>query len=167
MVYLELLHARCLWGCLSHGRCSKWEGDLHAAAASSNGIVASQLNCNFAGINCLLQQIDYTKYVFAYSLMLYVEVPESSGLDLIHLFSLIVTIARYEGDSADRDASMWTCIPPHKIFKFHQSHHGIADIFFRLALSEDNSTASVSSFLFIKNHSLMAACFVMCRINLE
>ena len=129
--------------------------------------MALQLSCKFPGINCLLQQIDPANYIFAYSLMLYVEVPESSGLDFVHLFSPIVTLARYEGDSADRDAPTWTCIPPHKIFEFYQSRHSMADIFFKLASSEDNSTASVSSFLFIKNHSLMAVCFVMCRISLE
>jgi hypothetical protein len=83
--------------------------------------------------------------------MLYVEIPESSGLDLAHLFSPVVTIARYEGDSADISAPMWTCIPPQKIFEFHQRRHSIAEFFFKLAASADNSTAFVSSLLLLKS----------------
>jgi hypothetical protein len=79
--------------------------------------------------------------------MLYVEIPESSGLDLAHLFSPVVTVARYEGDSADCDAPTWTCIPPQKVFEFHQPRHRMVDLFFKLAVSTDNSTKFVSNFL--------------------
>ena len=81
--------------------------------------------------------------------MLYVEVPESSGLDLAHLFSPVVTIACYEGDSADSDAPPWTCIPSQKIFDFHQPCRVVAELFVKLALSADNSTPSVSTSLLI------------------
>lgn len=83
--------------------------------------------------------------------MLYVEIPESSGLHLAHRFSPVVTIAHYEGDSADINAPMWTCIPPQKIFEFHQRRHTIAEYFFKLAISADNSMASVSSLIFLKS----------------
>jgi len=93
---------------------------------------------------CTLQlnetMIDHANYVFAYCLMLYVEVPEFSRLDLAHSFSPIVTIAYYEGDSSDSDAPSWTCIPPQKIFEFHQPRHSIAELFFQLASSEHNYT---------------------------
>jgi hypothetical protein len=82
--------------------------------------------------------------------MMYVEVPESSGLDLAHLFSPVVTIARYEGDSGDIAAPPWTCIPPQKVFDFHQPRHTVVELFFKLALSGVNSTPSVSSLLVVK-----------------
>ena len=100
--------------------------------------------------DCIVQQTDPANYIFAYSLMMYVEVPESSGLDLAHLFSPIVTITRYEGDSGDANAPHWTCIPPCRIFDFHQPRHVVAELFFKLALSMDSSTPSVSSLLFVK-----------------
>jgi hypothetical protein len=64
--------------------------------------------------------------------MLYAEVLESSGLNLAHSFSPIVTIAYYEGDSGDVDAPSWTCIPPQKIFEFHQPRHSVAELFLQL-----------------------------------
>jgi hypothetical protein len=83
--------------------------------------------------------------------MMYVEVPESSGLDLAHLFSPIVTVARYEGDSADIHAPPWTCIPPQKVFYFHQPRHTVVELFSKLAFSAVNSTPSVSNLLFVKS----------------
>jgi hypothetical protein len=101
------------------------------------------------GINCSIQQIDHPNYIFAYSLVLYVEIPESSGLDLAHLFSPIVTVAHYEGDSADLCAPPWTNIPPQTIFDFHQPRFAVAELFFRLASTTGNSglTPCVSSLL--------------------
>jgi hypothetical protein len=51
--------------------------------------------------------------------MMYVEVPDSLGLDLAHLFSPVMTIAHYEGDLGDIAALPWTCIPLQKVFDFH------------------------------------------------
>jgi hypothetical protein len=113
-------------------------------------MVQLQLSRFSSGIDCIVQQIDHANYIFAYNLMMYVEVPESSGLDLAHLFSPIVTIAHYGGDSADADAPSWTCIPPHKIFDFHQPRHVAVELFFKLALSKDNSAPSVGILLFVK-----------------
>ena len=76
--------------------------------------------------------------------MLYAEVPESSGLDLAHSFSPIVTIAYYEGDSGDIDAPSWTCIPPKKIFEFHQPRQRIAELFRQLVLPEHMRKEHVS-----------------------
>jgi len=109
-----------------------------------------QLNRFLPGIDCVVQQIDPANYIFTYNLMMYIEVPESSGLDLVHLFSPIVTIAHYEGDSADTNAPHWTCIPPHTIFDFHQPRHVAAELFSQLALSTDSSTPSVSNLHFAK-----------------
>lgn len=112
--------------------------------------MTSQLDRFLQGIDCVVQQIDHPNYNFVYSLMLYVEVPESSGLDLAHLFSPIVTIARYLGDSADINAPQWTCMPRQMIFDFHQPRHIVAELFFKLALSADNLTPSVSSLPLVK-----------------
>ena len=100
------------------------------------------------GINCSIQQVDHANYIFAYSLMLYVEILESLGLDLAHLFSPIVTIAHYEGDSADLCALPWTNILLQTIFDFHQPCFAVAELFFKLASTMGNSglTPCVSSF---------------------
>jgi hypothetical protein len=134
-------------------------GTIHQAGdvPSDKVICTLQLNKSTVQLYCKstgpfpdfsAQQIDHANYIFAYSLMLYVEIPESSGLDLAHSFSPVATIARYEGDSADINAPMWTCIPPQRIFEFYQRRHNIAEIFFKLAVSADNYTASVSILLF-------------------
>ena len=113
-------------------------------------MVKLQLSRFSSGIDCIVQQIDHANYIFAYNLMMYVEVPESSGLNLAHLFSPIVTIAHYEGDSADANAPPWTCIPLREIFDFHQPPHVAVELFFKLALSTDDSALSVSILLFVK-----------------
>jgi hypothetical protein len=111
--------------------------------------VKLQLSRFSSGIDCIVQ-IDHANYIFKYNLMMYVEVPESSGLDLAHLFSPIVTIAHYEGDSADADAPPWTCMPLCKIFDFHQPRHVAVELFLKLALSKDNPAPSVRIILFVK-----------------
>ena len=53
--------------------------------------------------------------------MMYCDVPESSGIDVSHLSSPIVTLDYYEGLAEDEDAPPWCCrMHTGNIFKFKQ-----------------------------------------------
>lgn len=90
---------------------------------------------------------DFFTDIIANNLMLYVDIPESSGVDLAHLSSPIVTLARYEGNSAVPDAPKWTQMPVGVVFEFRQPCKEMADLFFKIALSAENF-ATVSQPLF-------------------
>lgn len=72
--------------------------------------------------------------------MLYVDIPETSGVDLAHLSSPIVTLARYKGDSSDENAPKWSQMPVGVVFEFRQPRMGMAELFFKIAQSVENVT---------------------------
>lgn len=76
--------------------------------------------------------------------MLYCDVPESSGLDVSHLSSPIVTLAHYEGLTTDDEAPAWCRIEPAAVFEFKQPQAGMAELFVELAsLTENRASVRV------------------------
>jgi hypothetical protein len=76
--------------------------------------------------------------IITYKLVMYVEVPESSGLHISNLSSPIVTLGHYEGLSSDIDAPEWTRMPPGIPVSLRQPRDAIADVFAELAFWPEN-----------------------------
>ena len=73
--------------------------------------------------------------------MMYCDVPESSGIDVSHLSSPIVTLDYYEGLAEDEDAPPWCCrMHTGNIFKFKQPRQDMVGQFFKFAESTNNYT---------------------------
>ena len=71
--------------------------------------------------------------------MMYCDVPESSGIDVSHLISPIVTLGYYEGLAEDKDAPAWCRrIQTGNIFEFKQPRLDMAELFFKLAKSTNS-----------------------------
>lgn len=88
-----------------------------------------------------LHEDDFFTDIKAYSLMMYCDVPESSGIDISHLSSPIVTLGHYEGLAGDEDAPIWCRrIDPGYVFEFKQPRLGVAELFFKFGKSTKNYT---------------------------
>ena len=73
--------------------------------------------------------------------MMYCDVPESSGVDVSHLSSPIVTLGYYEGLAEDEDAPVWCRqIETGHIFEFKQPQLDMAKLFLKFARSTNNYT---------------------------
>ena len=84
--------------------------------------------------------------VVAYNLVLYVQIPETSGLDVSLFSSPVVTLGRYEGLSSDTEAPNWTWIPTGIPVEFRQPRNAMAAVFAELAFWPENA-AVVSPFV--------------------
>lgn len=70
--------------------------------------------------------------------MIYVDVPESSGIDINYLSSPVATLSRYEDSAFDVQVPQWTRITPGIPLELRQSRGNIAKIFAKIALWEEN-----------------------------
>lgn len=70
--------------------------------------------------------------------MIYVNVPESSGLDIAHLNSPIATLSRYKGSVSDALAPQWTRITLGVPLELRQSRGTMSEIFTKIAFWEEN-----------------------------
>lgn len=80
-----------------------------------------------------------TRGICKYSLMIYIEVPETSGIDVAHLSSPIATLGCYDGHFSDTDAPEWTRITIGVPFDIRQPAHSIADVFTEISLWPENA----------------------------
>ena len=75
----------------------------------------------------------------------YVEIPETSGLNVSCLSSPVVTLGRYEGLLSDATAPEWTRMPTGIPFEIRQPRTAMLDVFDELAFWPENC-AVVSTF---------------------
>jgi hypothetical protein len=78
-------------------------------------------------------------HIMVYNLVLYVEVPETSGLDVAWFSSPVVTLGRYKGLSTDTEAPDWTRMPTGVPIELRQPRNAIADVFSELAFWPENA----------------------------
>lgn len=95
-----------------------------------------------------LHSDDFFTDIKAYRLMMYCDIPESSGINVNHLSSPIVMIGYYEGLAADDDAPVWCRrLQPGNIFGFKQPHLDMAELFFKFAKSASKNYALQNAIL--------------------
>lgn len=85
--------------------------------------------------------------------MIYVDVPETSGLHVSTLSSPVVTLGCYRGLSSDSQAPQWTRMPPGISFEIRQPRKAIADVFMEIAFWPENVT-TVRTLTSLCNHSI-------------
>lgn len=100
-------------------------------------ILAQTTKCTYSCLKQVLSD-DFFEDIKSYKLMLYCDIPESSGIDVAHRSSPIINIAHYKGLNTDDDAPDWCNIRPGAIFEFQQPQYDIAELFVRFASSEIN-----------------------------
>jgi hypothetical protein len=71
--------------------------------------------------------------------MIYIEVPDTSGIDVAHFSSPIATLGCYDGFYSDTDAPKWTRLAVGIPFDIRQPAHSVADIFTEIALWPENA----------------------------
>jgi len=71
--------------------------------------------------------------------MIYVEAPETSGIDVAHLSSPIATLGCYDGHCSHKHAPDWTRIPIGVPFDIRQPCHSIANVFSEIAMWPENT----------------------------
>jgi hypothetical protein len=84
-----------------------------------------------------------------YNLIIYVETPEASGVDLSYLSSPLATISRYEGFNSDINTPEWTRMEVNQPLQFRQPRGAMAEVFMKLAFWAEN-TEIVSAFIWHK-----------------
>ena len=96
---------------------------------------------------CVLQirRNGVSRSITVHNLIIYVEIPETSGLDVSCLSSPVVTLGRYEGLSSDATAPEWTRMPTRIPFEIRQPCTAMLDVFDELAFWPENC-AVVSTF---------------------
>ena len=88
-----------------------------------------------------------SRNITVHNLVIYVEIPETSGLDVSCLSSPVVTLGRYEGLSSDATAPEWTRMPTGIPFEIRQPCTAMLDVFEELPFWPENC-AVVSIFIF-------------------
>ena len=81
----------------------------------------------------------YREDFYRYDLILYAEVPETSGIDIAHLSSPIVTLGRHEGHCSDADAPEWTHVTAGISFEIRQPCSSMAAVFTEIAFWPENA----------------------------
>jgi hypothetical protein len=76
--------------------------------------------------------------MITYRLMLYVNVPETSGVDVTYISSPVVTLSRYDGHFRDSNAPGWTSLRMGMTVELRQPSAAIADVFAELAFWPEN-----------------------------
>ena len=84
-----------------------------------------------------------------YNLVIYVETPEASGVNLSYLSSPLATIGRYEGSNTAIDAPEWTCMEVNRPLQFRQPRGAMAEVFMKLAFWTKNAEI-VSLFIWLE-----------------
>jgi hypothetical protein len=90
-----------------------------------------------------------------YNLVIYVEIPEASGVDLSYLSSPLATISCYEGFNSDIDAPEWTRMEVNQPLQFRQPCGAMAEVFMKLAFWAENAEI-VSAFTWPRSTQLIA-----------
>ena len=85
--------------------------------------------------------------------MLYVNVPETSGIDVTHFSSPVVTLGRYDGHFNDSNAPGWTKLAPGTVIDLRQPSSAVAELFAELAWWPENNYI-VSCYLVFSGISL-------------
>ena len=75
---------------------------------------------------------------YSYNLIIYVETPESSGVDTSYLSSPLATLGRYEGLATNFDAPEWTCMEARRPPTFRQPQGAMAEVFTEIAFWTKN-----------------------------
>ena len=88
---------------------------------------------------CLYAPQVHRTCIFTYNLMIYVEVPDTSDLDVSHLSSPVATLGRYKGLSSDAKAPEWTRMPTGIPIELRQPRDAIAAVFAELAFWPENA----------------------------
>jgi hypothetical protein len=99
---------------------------VHSIYALSD--VSMQVHCD-----------DFFTDIIKYRLALYVEVPETSAVDVTDLISPIATLGCYEGLCSDADAPDWTRMPPGKPVELRQPRDAMVDVFTEIAFWPENA----------------------------
>ncbi|KIM78282.1 hypothetical protein PILCRDRAFT_11275 [Piloderma croceum F 1598] len=77
----------------------------------------------------------------AYNLILYVEVPENSGVNPAYLSSPLATLGRYEGMFYDKEAPTWvSCMAVGRPLMFRQPRGAMAEVFATIAHWTENAS---------------------------
>jgi hypothetical protein len=82
---------------------------------------------------------DFFEDIFAFNLILYVETPDSSGIDRSYLSSPLVTLGHYEGLQTDADAPEWVRMTPGRPLQFRQPRGAMAEVMGTVALWIENT----------------------------
>src|SRR6202044_2193882 len=90
-------------------------------------------SCNFPDLSLQAHHDENFTDIIKYRLMLYVEVPEMSGIDVTHLISPIATLGCYEGHFSDFHTLKWTRMLPGIPVELQQPCNAMADVFAELA----------------------------------
>lgn len=93
--------------------------------------------------------------MITYRLILHVNVPETSGVDVAHLSSPVVTLGRYDGHFRDSNAPAWTSLTMGAIVELRQPRTAIADVFAELAFWPENTYTVCHLPLFLKLSSIL------------
>jgi hypothetical protein len=106
----------------------------------------------------------------AHNLVIYVEIPETSGLDVSCFSSPVVTLGRYVGLSTDVEAPEWTRIPPGIPIQLRQPRGAIAAVFAELAFWPENAAVvrTFSSFQIWRLHLIhlrSPICLQLCFVG--
>jgi hypothetical protein len=87
-----------------------------------------------------------------YNLILYIEVPEGSGVNPSYLSSPLATLGRYEGMFYDKEAPTWVShMVVGRPLMFRQPRGAMAEVFATIAHWTENATI-VSAATFISSH---------------
>jgi hypothetical protein len=78
--------------------------------------------------------------ILVHNLILYVEVPETSGVNPSYLSSPLVTLGHYEGMFYEPEAPAWTCLLVGKPLMFRQPRGAMAEVFAAIAHWTENAT---------------------------
>jgi len=71
--------------------------------------------------------------------MLYVNVPKTSGIDVTHISSPVVTLGHYDGHFDDSNAPRWTKLTVGTVIDIRQSSNAVADLVEELAFWAENN----------------------------
>lgn len=89
--------------------------------------------------------------------MLYVDVPETSGVDVTYFSSPVVTLGCYEGHFNDSKAPRWTKLTMGTVIELRQPSTAVADLFMELAFWPENNHI-VCCFPALSNFAMSYSC---------
>ena len=89
--------------------------------------------------------------------MLYVDVPETSGIDVTYFSSPVVTLGCYEGHFNDFKAPRWTKLTMGTVIELRQPSTAVADLFMELAFWPENNHI-VCRFPALSNFAMSYSC---------
>jgi hypothetical protein len=99
----------------------------------------SQIHFRFINPSQKLLTDDTFEDWYLYNLIIYVETPESSGVNPSYLSSPLATLGRYEGFASDSDAPEWTRMQVNQPLQFRQPRGAMAEVFMKIAFWTENA----------------------------